>query len=140
MGSKVMIVHARVGVGEKGHAFSDTPGESSGVTNFIKPLAGLASGPDTLQGNLLLPMPDPYPHSVGWIGPSTISSHSTLYFLSIYHGLYRYICTNIAIGIYIGISIGTDRDKGLLGESIPLTKLQVPGEQNPCLFCSFPYT
>ena len=64
-GSKVMIVHVRVGVGEKGHAFFEAPGESSGLTNLIRPLAGLASGPDTLQGNLLLPMPDPHPHSVG---------------------------------------------------------------------------
>lgn len=50
MGSKVvmviMMVHVRVGVGEKGHAFSDTPGESSGISNFIRPLAGSALGPD----------------------------------------------------------------------------------------------
>lgn len=49
MGSKVvmvMMVHVRVGVGEKGHAFSDTPRESSGISNFIRPLAGSALGPD----------------------------------------------------------------------------------------------
>lgn len=49
MGSKVvmvMMVHVRVGVGEKGHAFSNTPGESSGISNFIRPLAGSALGPD----------------------------------------------------------------------------------------------